>query len=126
MRSKEIFTENDRTRQIMFSRIGQSSEHDSKMYNALMIAEAEIEELREKLHIANTEISGLSESSKLKKVTIWCKSNENEDYCPFYYFLTEKEVDDFVEENELCDRSSYEIETFIGSNIYKQALNKNK
>ena len=94
--------------------------------NALRIAETEIELLREKLHAANVEISGLSESSKLKKVTIWCKSNENEDYCPFYYFLTEKEVDDFVEENELCDRSSYEIETFIGSNIHKRALNKNK
>ena len=126
MRSKEIFSNKDRAIWSILNQDNKLNQMEKDCFNALLIAEAEIEELREKLHNANTEISGLSESSKLKKVTIWCKSNENEDYCPFYFFLTEKEVDEIVEENELCDRSSYEIETFIGSNIYKQALNKNK
>jgi hypothetical protein len=40
-------------------RLEQVSEFDQRCYDALMIAESEIEELREKLHNANTEISNL-------------------------------------------------------------------
>ena len=126
MRSKEIFNNKDRAIWSTLNQNNQLNQMEKDCLNALLMAEAEIEELREKLHNANTEISNLENQISLKKTIIWCKANENEDYNPFYYFLSEKEADDFVEENELCDRSTYEIETFIGSNIYKQALNKNK
>lgn len=125
MRSKTLFTEIHRKNFLKLQKSDKTCDLEDKLYNALVLAEAEIEELREKLHNANTEISNLENQISLKKTIIWCKANENEDYNPFYYFLSEKEADDFVEENELCDRSTYEIETFIGSNIYKQALNKN-
>jgi hypothetical protein len=59
MRSKKIFTDADRQRYSLFMRLEQVSEFDQRCYDALMIAEAEIEELREKLHNANVEISSL-------------------------------------------------------------------
>jgi hypothetical protein len=59
MRSKEIFTEVDRKLYKFYRKNNTTSNFENKMYNALLIAEAEIEELREKLHNANTEISSL-------------------------------------------------------------------
>jgi len=58
MRSKEIFTEEDR---VDFRESYYLMKKSSKCYDALMLAEAEIEELREKLHLANVEISSFTD-----------------------------------------------------------------
>lgn len=59
MRSKEIFNEIHRINFKNLQKLNKTNDLEDKFYNALMIAEAEIEELREKLHLANTEISSL-------------------------------------------------------------------
>jgi len=63
MRSKEIFSTIHRELYKLYRKTKTSSDFEDKLYNALLIAEAEIEELREKLHNANTEISSLIDLS---------------------------------------------------------------
>lgn len=60
MRSKELLNKTDRALHINFRQAGKSTLIQIKLYDALMLAEAEIEELRQKLHIANTEIDALN------------------------------------------------------------------
>lgn len=59
MRSKEIFVEKDRIVMRVLVSNNEVTPFHQDMYQALLIAEAEIEELREKLHRANVEIGNL-------------------------------------------------------------------
>lgn len=59
MRSKEIFTESDRLIFKTYIDEGKFGQHHIDLYNALLIAESEIEELREKLHNAQVELDSL-------------------------------------------------------------------
>jgi hypothetical protein len=61
MRSKEIFTEFQRSLYKSHLQNEETSDLEDDLYNALMLAEAEIEELREKLHLANVEISSFTD-----------------------------------------------------------------
>jgi hypothetical protein len=59
MKSKEIFTEKDREIWNILQKNNELNLMESKCFNALQMAESEIELLREKLHNANVEISSL-------------------------------------------------------------------
>jgi hypothetical protein len=59
MRSKEIFNDYDREIWNTLRHDGQLNQMEGDCFDALNMAEAEIEELREKLHNANVEISNL-------------------------------------------------------------------